>query len=294
MFITIDLLKRFKACEDGLKYMERFYPDGVEMIDLIKDKHIPKEMLHWGRAHLTHSAEDLEAYCAACNIVNTEVFWYSEKVRDSKNVVKSKNVAASEGVFSSNDIKLSFDIVSSEFVENSKQIYSSNMIDNAKRILHCANVSDSVNICHSTAVARSKNVYRSQDVFDSSEIIDSSGVTGSHFCNKCSNITNCMFCFGLSDAEYHIFNKPVTKARFELFEQQYKRFMNSEFDIELNFIKGDWPECLVTGIVPTNTVFNVWYEPISDKFWKWVKTLPGYNAMALYNQTMLPRFILED
>jgi hypothetical protein len=47
------------------------------MIDIIRDKHIPKEMLHWGRAKFTHSPEELEAYAQACNIINTEGYWYS-------------------------------------------------------------------------------------------------------------------------------------------------------------------------------------------------------------------------
>lgn len=90
MFITVELLKKYKACDNGIKYIDRFYPNGVEMIDVIRDRHIPKEMLHWGREFLTHSEEELVAYMQACNIVNTEGYWYSQDVRDSKYVIKSK------------------------------------------------------------------------------------------------------------------------------------------------------------------------------------------------------------
>ena len=68
MFLTLETLKRLNACEQGTKYIERFYPNGAELIDIINDKHISKEFLHWGREHLTVSEEELRAYCHACRI----------------------------------------------------------------------------------------------------------------------------------------------------------------------------------------------------------------------------------
>jgi hypothetical protein len=250
-------------------------------------------MLHWGRAHLTHSVVDLEAYREACKIENSDAYWYSERVRDSKNVVKSKGIKSSEGVFSSEDVEGGFDVVLSQFVTDSAQIYHSQMVDGAARILDCANVSMAINVCHSTAVARSKNIFRSQDVFDSTEIFDSEGATNSHFCGKCHDIKNCLFCYGLSNAEYHIFNKPVTKERFDLFVKQYKRLMECDYDVELRFVKDGWPKNLASGVVPICATSNVWFEAIPDKFWKWAKTIPGYDEMMLYEMTFFPRLLID-
>lgn len=58
MFITADILREYEACGPGLKYIERFYPNGAEMIDLIRDRHIHKSFLHWGREHLTVTEEE--------------------------------------------------------------------------------------------------------------------------------------------------------------------------------------------------------------------------------------------
>ena len=93
MFITVELLKKHKACTSGIKYISRFYPNGAEMIDIIRDRHIPKEMLHWGRKSLACSEEELMAYAQVCNIVNTEGYWYSQDVFDSKHIIKSKQVS---------------------------------------------------------------------------------------------------------------------------------------------------------------------------------------------------------
>jgi hypothetical protein len=50
-----------------------------------------------------------------------------------------------------------------------------------------------------------------------------------------------MFCNGLQNAEYCIFNKPVNKQRFDLFLQQYNSFMTTELAFSPH-----WPNyCLV-------------------------------------------------
>ena len=287
MFITVDLLRKHKACDQGIRYVERFYPKGIEMIDIIRDRHISKEFLHWGREHLTHTPEELEAYCNTCNIINSEGYWYSMDITNSKYIVKSKNVKDSRGVFESSDIVHCQDIVDTDDAENSGLIFYSSMIDNCTKICKGNNIVASVNVCNSTMVARSENVIDSNTIFDSSEIIRCNTVTNSYFCQDCRNIEHCMFCVGLEGVEYYIFNKPVDKNLYEMFEKQYKKYMN----VQLDFI-GKWPQDLIasTHVAPTRK-FDDWFYPISERFWKWACTLPGYDSMLLYSITMLPEFL---
>ena len=49
MFIAPEMLRAHGACDQGIRYIERFYPYGAEAIDIIRDRHISKEFLHWGR-----------------------------------------------------------------------------------------------------------------------------------------------------------------------------------------------------------------------------------------------------
>lgn len=289
MFITAELLRKYSACKQGIQYIERFYPEGIEMIDIIRDKHINKEFLHWGREHLTHTPEELEAYCAACNIVNSEGYWYSTDVTDSKYIVKSKNVKDSRGVFESSDIVHCQDIVNTDDAENSGLIFHSSMIDNCVKVCKGNNIVASVNVCNSTMVARSENVIDSNTVFDSSEIIKCNTVTNSHFCQDCKDIDHCLFCEGLTGVEYHIFNKPVDKNLYEMLEKQYKKYMT----VQLDFID-KWPKDLIASayITPTRK-FDDWYHPISEKFWKWVRTLPNFDSMLIYNITMLPEILID-
>lgn len=288
MFITVDLLKKHKACETGIKYIDRFYPNGAEMIDIIRDKHISKEMLHWGREHLTHTPEEFKAYCETCNIVNSNEFWYSHNIIDSSFVVKSEDVQHSERIYQSKDVADSFDIVHGEVVSDSTQVFTSTMVSYSSLIAHCKNITESRNICFSTMVSRGVNIYSSKNIFNSSEIIRCNNVTDSYFCQDCQNIKHCIFCKDLEDVEYYLFNQPIDKERFELFLQQYKRFMN----VRLAFVSV-WPENIIQACSPVITFrFDEWYKTIPDKFWKWAQTLPGYDAFLLYNLAFKPDLIL--
>ena len=289
MFITVDILRKHKACNQGIKYVERFYPNGVEVIDIIHDRHINKDFLHWGREHLSLSEEEIAAYCQVCNIINTESFWYSQNVQDSTYISESKNIICSTSIFESEDVTYSSDIVGSDNVNDSKQIAHSSMIDTCEKIFKSRNIVESINVCNSIMVARSKNVIESVNVFDSSEIIRCDTVTDSSFCQDCYNIEHCMFCTDLKDVEYHIFNKPVDKNRYEMIKRQYDKYLT-----ELLAFVREWPENLTVNTFNNPTKkFDDWYYPISEKFWKWVHTLPGFDSMLLYNITMLPEILLE-
>ena len=289
MLITADLLRKYKACDQGIRYVERFYPEGVDMIDIIRDRHINKEFLHWGREHLSNGPEELEAYCAACNIVNSDGYWYSQDVVDSKYVVKSKQVTSSIGIFGSNDVINSHDVADSESVLDSRQVFGSSMVDDSEKVFKGQNITRGINICNSTMIVDSKNIIDSCGVFDSSEIIKCLNVSDSHFCQDCKEIKHCMFCDGLENAEYHLFNKPVDKKYYELFEKQYLKYLTEALD----FVR-EWPEnMIVTDSVTPTRKFDDWYHPISSRFWKWVRTLPGFDSMLIYNITMLPEILVD-
>lgn len=289
MFITLELLQKCGACGPGVRYFERFYPNGAEMIDIINDRHIHKEFLHWGRKNLSCSPSEIQAYCKVCKIENSENFWYSQDVCNSKTVVKSKCVKDSQGVFRSTDVSNSTDVADSENIENSQQIFQSSMIDTSNKVVKGQNIVESTNVCNSTMVARSVNIIDSNTVFDSSEIIKCNTATNSYFCQDCTNIESCMFCEGLDNVKCYVFNKPVDEKMYKLFEKQYKKYLTEN----LSFIR-DWPsEILVDHSVAPTRKFDDWYNPISEKFWKWAKTLPGYDSMLLYNITMLPDFLID-
>ena len=287
MVVSADILRELGACEEGIKYIERFYPNGAEIIDIIHDRHIDKSFLHWGREHLNISEEDLKAYFEVCRVCNSEAVWYSTDIKNSSIVVESKNVDNSSNIFKSTKVVNSTDVVESSQVADSKQIFYSSMIEECQKLYKTKNALNSTNVCLSTMVARSNNVIDSFNIFDSSEIIESNNVSNSHFCVRSKNIKNCLFCDGLENAEYHIFNQAIEPSHYEIFLKQYQRYICEE----LAFMK-NWPENLIVGATDTPTKrIDLWYKNISNDFWEWVKTIPGYDPLALYRMTMVPTLL---
>lgn len=290
MFITFELLKKFGACEEGLKYIQSFYPNGAEMIDIIQDSHISKEMLHWGKKTLTYTPEELEAYNKSCDIVNSDKIWYSSKIYDSEYIVRSKEVSSSKHIFHGNDITNSIDIVRSENVENSKQIFDSLMIEECEKVVAGKNISFSVNVCESNMVIKSRNIIGSDNIFNSSEIFKCFNTSYSHFCQNCKNIKHCMFCKDLENVEYCIFNQQIDKDQYDYFVKQYDKYIKEL----LNFVL-EWPEELVEEKTISYTrKINVWFLSLAPKFWKWVVTLPNFDSMILYNITLLPEILQNN
>lgn len=290
MFLTTDILRQHQACDDGIRYIERFYPNGAELIDIIKDHHISKDFLHWGRKTFTVNEEEFAAYCVACKIVNSEGFWNSQNVVDSRNIINSKAIQLSQNVFNSEEISDSIDVVNSKIVSNSKQVYASSFIDNCKRIYSSENTNGSTNICKSKMISNSHDIIRSNNVFNSSKLVECENATDAHFCRSCVGITNSLFCVDIKDAEYHIFNKPVDKNRYEMILSQYNRFIQEG----LNLVE-EWPEGLLTSTSPTIiTRFDKNFETLTQKSIDWIKTLPGYDATFFYKLTLLPQILKSN
>ena len=288
MYLTLEKLYSLNACGPGVEYIKRFYPDGAEVIDIIRDRHIDKRFLHWGREHLTISNEEFLEYQKACKIENCTGFWESTNLKNSHNVSRSKNIKNSIGIIESINVTNSVDVAHGDEITDSSQIFYSSMVEASKKIYKGQNIAESNNVCESTMIVRSQNIINSFDVFDSSEIINSRSVSNSSFCRDCKNIKFCMFCHGLEDSEYCIFNLPVDKTHYEFFAKQYERYFNSS----LIFVK-KWPKEILTNIeILVTRKYNEWYSSISDEFWKWIRTLPGFEPMKIYEFTMLSKLLV--
>ena len=289
MVVTAELLSNFTGIEKIVPYFEKMYPNGASLIDIINTKNINKQFLHWLKEHFSFSERELRAYAEACCIHNCDGYWYSENAINSTYVIHSKNVQDSRGVFHSTDITKSTDVVNCESVDNCTQVFFSNMVDECKKILRSANATRSFVICDATGIIGSKNIINSSSVFNSSEIINSTNVSNSHFCQNCKNIKHCLFCLDLENAEYHIFNQPIEKEWYEQFERQYEKYQTAD----LEFVE-EWPEDLLSSAVGiTNKSFDNWFVKVSERFWKWARTLPGFDSMLIYEITMLPDILID-
>ena len=100
----------------------------------------------------------------------------------------------------------------------------------------------------------------------------------------CDNLKNALFCQGIKDGEYLLFNKPIDQVRYEMIAKQFKKYMPSiSLTDEWKHRFGELPR--------VNHDFRKHTSKIPAKFWDWVKTLPGYDASIIYSLTFDPQFL---
>lgn len=291
MFITVDQLTNLGACGSGLKWFERHFPDGAELIDVINHPKVDTHTLHWGMAHLTTTAEEQEAYWKKLKIDTPHPWniYESDTITESEYVSKSSHVQDSCYIFSSTNIAECDNVSFSSDVERSHQIFGSEFVYDSARVLQGKNITQSLNIVNSDYVVRSSSVLNAAAVNNSHYIHSfapgrTRQIRNSAFITDCVNIKNCLFCAGIQDKEYMIFNMPVEADEFELVQNQLKSLLAGW---QMTLVKDEWPEHTIPLDTPNIQRMTIeQFSNLPERFWRWVKTLPNYDPAILYMITL--------
>lgn len=300
MFITLEKLEEFGACEKGRVWFEKYFPNGGELEDILHHKHITPEILHWGFAHLYGTEADKEYYWEKLQINSPkrETIYESEKIDNSVYVSHSYRVYNSEYIFSSKNIKSCNNVFGSDNIQDSSQIFGSEFADNSKQVLQCKNITNSQNIVYSDFVVDSHSIINSVAVTDSAfigglQFGHTKQIKNSRFVSDCTNVKHCLFCHNIHDAEYMIFNKQVDRSDYELIVHQLDNLLKN-WDAEL--VKNrDWPEYVIPLDAPQvqrNIIKQ--YADLPEPFWRWIKTLPMYDASILYALTFNNKLLEKE
>ena len=211
-------------------------------------------------------------------------YYNCQNIQDSQYIVNSNDVDSSSFVHESADISHCSDIYKCDDVTNSSLIFDSQFIYDSEKIFGVTNAVKSCNVLSSARVYNSANIYSCSDINSCSELRHCDKMEKSFFCADSKNLKNCIFCFGLEDKEYHVFNKPISKEMFEIILAQY---MRQTKDMELDYLREPWPENMLIPSLPNSFAYhNKHYLQINDKFWRWARSVPGYDADLLYNITL--------
>lgn len=287
MFLTLDILERYDACKLWKKWFARNFPDGAELIDVINHPRVDIETLHWGYANLTTTKEEQEAYWSKLKVEVPDrcTIYESDHITNSTYVSRSSNVKDSELVFSSQDVNSSNNILNSKNIERSVQVFGSEFVYDSQWVCQSRNVTGSANIVNADYVVHSNDVMNASTVVDSFAVYSfrtggTKQIRGSAFITDCVNLKHCLFCANIEGKEYMLFNQPIDQDQFEIIMKQLRNILG---DWHPKFVKGEWPE----GVIPLDSPVlqrNVMhqFENLPEAFWRWVKTLPGYDPSLLY------------
>lgn len=284
MFITVEILQQRGACQEYLDFFAKHYPDGVEMLHMIERGHLPFYALHWGYQHLDPNEEEVAAYLEKISVVDSTGVFESDHVYSSNLVSKSSQVDKSEGVYNSKNITNSTYVSDSEYVDDSKLIGISSYIDNSERVIKGRNIVGSSEVYDCDYIMYSHATYMSNNIVNGHYVLKGNNLTECYFCVDCANLNNALFCQGVTDGEYLLFNKPIDKVRFEMIKRQFEKYKPRLSIME------DWDDNF--GQLPVaKRDYRQHFSSVDASFWKWVKTLPGYDPMVVYSITFDPQFL---
>lgn len=285
MYVTLDILKQHGACQEALDFFAKHYPNGTEMLPLIKKAHIPESFLHWGYLWLETTPAEKQAYFDRLKIKDSTGVYNSKNITDCFNVSDSQNVSKSSVIKHSKNVTNSKIIYNSDYIEQSEHIHNSFMVTKSNNILNGKNIVNSDEVVDSNYVLNSSGVFASDNVVDSTAIWRSKDMTNCGFCFGCTGLSNSLFCDQQSNGEYLLFNKPITKSRFTMIYQQF----NSEF-LKPTLTLFDKSDTDVAE-VKAHQDYRKHLDKIPLDFWTWVKTLPNYDPKIMYSITFNPIFL---
>lgn len=252
----------------------------VEFLDALISLEVPRfspDFLHYIRSYYRLSPEEFEAYCNYFEIICSENFWYSEDIKNSRNIYNSYGVIGSVYVRSSSQVQDAIDIYNSQFVHKANDVAHSKTVFSASRVFESQQVHDSYDIARSNDIYWSKVILNSSFLKDCSYTYMSDNLTDCHFCGFMKNSRRCLFCVGLEDKEYYIFNQPVSQLEYEQTKEKLEGMLEDEKSamIKINELKHTAEERF-----KLDRRFDSVFKGLSSSFYGWIGTLPNYSDDA--------------
>ena len=312
MIFSIDKLSGVNDYRGYKKLIERtnFPKEPMELIDAMgwvqnhssdEEKVLFSELFSDWRTYVGMAPIEVEKFEEVFEITDSHIILSSfcidssSRVRDSENVSKSKYIAFSK------DIK------------NSERVYASSNVENSQYISVSFNVLDSTEIHDSSKVRYSQNVFNSDEisncygVYSCEKVEDSLGIFNVsagkeiYFSTNLKDCSYCLFCSGLKDKKFCLFNQEIGPKDWfvikELLLNEWSK-ENKNFYKVISFEDDDKEWCGFRTSSNDSVSFSYvaqrdFFQGISSKFLKYIRSMPYYNEWLLYQITMNPK-ILEE
>ena len=285
MFLTADIVREKGACDAGIKWMERYFPEGGELKDVISHERCPELFLHWGYNYLPANEEERRVYwdrmhvnCQKPRTIND-----SKEVDNSECVFMGKKVKNSSQVSSSKEVSDSSIIQASKNIEKSKRVFNSKEIQGSMDVYASNNIKNSQNIIYSSEIFASNDILNGQEISDSFYVIGteekSKKIKNSYFIFNCNNLSHCLFCDGVDSQQFLLFNRPIT-------EQEYNVYVEQLMELKQNWhpsFLSTWKREQLPLIPPSTLSEDQYCDDIPEQLLSWIKNLPNFNEQILSN-----------
>ena len=311
MIFSIDKLAGVNDYRGYKKLIERtnFPKEPMELIDAMgwvqnhssdEEKVLFSELFSDWRTYVGMEPLEVEKFEEVFEITDSHIILSSFCIDSSSRVRDSKNVSNSKYIAFSKDIK------------NSERVYASSNVENSQYISVSFNVLGSTEVKDSSKIQYSQNVFNSDEisncyaVYSCKEVEDSLGIfnvsTGKeiYFSTNLENCSYCLFCSGLKDKKFYLFNQEIgSKDWFIVKELLLNKWSEEDKNLYkvISFEDDDkkWYGFKTFNYSATLSYVaqRDFFQSLSSKFLKYIRSMPYYNDWLLYQITMNPK-ILEE
>lgn len=311
MIFSIDKLSGVNDYRGYKKLIERtnFPKEPMELIDAMgwvqsyssnEEKVLFSELFSDWRIYVGMTPLEVEKFEEVFEITDSHIILSSFCIDSSSRVRDSENVSNSKYIAFSKDIK------------NSERVYASSNVENSHYISVSFNVLGSTEVKDSSKIQYSQNVFNSDEisncyaVYSCKEVEDSLGIfnvsTGKeiYFSTDLENCSYCLFCSGLKDKKFYLFNQEIgSKDWFIIKELLLNKWSDEDKNLYkvISFEDDDksWYGFKTSNYSATLSYVaqRDFFQSLSSKFLKYIRSMPYYNDWLLYQITMNPK-ILEE
>lgn len=311
MIFSIDKLAKTDDYRAYKKLIERtnFPKEPMELIDAMgwvqshssdEEKVLFSELFSDWRTYVGMEPLEVEKFEEVFEITNSHIILSSfcidssSRVQDSENVFNSKYIAFSKDIKNSERIYASSNVEDSQYISASFNVLGSNEVKNSSKIQY------SKNVFNSGEVLDCYGVYSCKEVEDSLGIFNVSTGKKIYFSTDLENCSYCLFCSRLKDKKFYLFNQEIDSKDWfvikELLLNEWSK-ENKNFYKVISFEDDDKEWCGFRTSNYSATLSYVaqrdFFQGISSKFLKYIRSMPYYNEWLLYQITMNPK-VLEE
>ena len=311
MIFSIDKLAGANDYRGYKKLIERtnFPKEPIELIDAMgwvqnhssdEEKVLFSELFSDWRTYVGMAPIEVEKFEEVFEITDSHIILSSFCIDSSSRVRDSENVSNSKYIAFSKDIK------------DSKRVYASSNVENSQYISASFNVLGSVEVKDSSKIRHSQNVFNSSEVlvcygvYSCEEVEDSLGIfnisTGKeiYFSTDLEDCSYCLFCSGLKNKKFCLFNQEIDSKDWFIIKELLLNKWSKENKNLYKVISFEDDDKEWYGFKISNYSASLSYvaqrdffQGLSLKFLKYIRSMPYYNEWLLYQITLNPK-ILEE
>lgn len=229
-----------------------------------------------------------------------------EKIKEVLDIDTSEYVFESFKVFDSTFVQHSQDVYNSRFIYSCNGVKNSAAVQNSKTIINSCNIITGSNIENSSYTLNSTKIKDCTDVYRCNECDSCYGITDSiglkncmgiyksenclcsYYSQNLRNCSYCLFCDGLINKKFHIFNREVDRKDFFVIFSMLSDYM----------IRQDLQNVKIFNVKDKYLSYEVgakminFYKNFTDTMVEKIKNLPYYNAKIAFDITLNNKFLV--